>query len=50
MPISKNTYAFEDAGGTTKAVFTSSYASAEALQKVLDMGIVEGASSAINQI
>jgi hypothetical protein len=28
----------------------SAYASAEALQQVLDMGMVEGASSAINQI
>ncbi len=28
----------------------STYATAEALQKVLDMGVVEGASSAINQI
>lgn len=28
----------------------STYASAEALQKVLDMGVIEGARSAINQI
>ena len=28
----------------------STFASAEGLQQVLDMGIVEGASSAINQI
>lgn len=50
MPASKNTYAFEAANGSTKAVFTSTYASAEALQTVLDMGVVEGASAAINQI
>ena len=50
MPVSKNIYAFEGVGSATKAVFTSSYASADALQKVLDMGVVEGASSAINQI
>jgi hypothetical protein len=30
--------------------FTSTYDSAEALQKVLEMGVVEGASSAIDQI
>ncbi|MET4610876.1 hypothetical protein ABIC28_001857 [Rhodococcus sp. PvR044] len=28
----------------------STYESAEALQQVLDMGVIEGASSAINQI
>lgn len=28
----------------------STFSSAEALQQVLDMGVVEGASSAINQI
>jgi hypothetical protein len=28
----------------------STFESAEALQQVLDMGVVEGASSAINQI
>ena len=31
-------------------MFTSTYDSAEALQKVLDMGMVEGATTAINQI
>jgi uncharacterized protein YndB with AHSA1/START domain len=50
LPVSKNTYAFSATGAGTEAVFTSSYDSAEALQKVLEMGIVEGASSAINQI
>ena len=34
----------------TLATFVSAYATVEALQKVLDMGVVEGASSAINQI
>lgn len=32
------------------AVFTSVYESAQGLQKVLDMGVVEGATVAINQI
>ena len=36
--------------GGTRAVFTSTFDSAEDLQKVLDMGIEEGATSAINQI
>ena len=31
-------------------MFTSTFDSAEDLQKVLDMGIEEGATSAINQI
>ena len=36
--------------GGTRATFVGTYATAEALQQVLDMGMVEGASSAINQI
>ena len=48
--MSKNVYAFEATDGGTRATFTATYDSAEALQKVLDMGVVEGASSAINQI
>lgn len=50
MPVSTNVYAFTENGGATRAVYTSTYESAEALQTVLDMGIVEGASLAINQI
>lgn len=50
MPVSTSTYTFEPADGGTRAVFTSVYASAEALQQVLDMGVQEGATSAINQI
>lgn len=50
LPVSKNVYAFQAADGGTRAVFTSTYATAEALQQVLDMGVVEGASGAINQI
>ncbi len=50
MPVSHNTYTFSDIDGLTRATFVSRYASAEALQQVLDMGVVEGASSAINQI
>jgi uncharacterized protein YndB with AHSA1/START domain len=50
MPVSQCVYAFESTATGTRAVFTSTYDSAEALQKVLEMGVVEGASSAINQI
>jgi uncharacterized protein YndB with AHSA1/START domain len=50
LPVSKNVYTFSEHDGGTRATFVSTYASAEALQKVLDMGIVEGSSAAINQI
>lgn len=50
LPVSKNEYRFEEIEGGSRATFTSTYASKEALEKVLSMGIVEGATSAINQI
>lgn len=50
MPVSRNVYTFTAHDGGTRATFVSSYESAEALQQILDMGVVEGASSAINQI
>lgn len=50
LPVSRNDYTFADVDGSTRAVYTSTYENAEALQKVLDMGVVEGASAAINQI
>ena len=50
MPASTNVYSFSDHGGGTRAVFVAHYANADALQQVLNMGIVEGASLAINQI
>lgn len=37
-------------GVGTRAIYVSTFASAEALQQVLDMGVVEGTSSAISQI
>lgn len=51
MPVSKSEYRFSptDDGGT-RAVYTTVYSSPDDLQKVLDMGVIEGASSAINQI
>lgn len=51
MPVSECVYTFEGtADGGTRAVYTSTYATAEALQQVVDMGVEEGSVSAINQI
>jgi uncharacterized protein YndB with AHSA1/START domain len=50
MPVSSSVFTFTPHDGGTRATFVSTYASAEALQQVLDMGMVEGASLAINQI
>ncbi len=50
MPVSQNVYAFEPIETGSRATFTSTYDSDEALQKVLEMGVVEGATSAIDQI
>lgn len=50
LPESKNVYTFAESDGVTHATYVSTFESADALQQVLDMGVVEGASSAINQI
>ncbi|SCL15287.1 SRPBCC family protein [Micromonospora inyonensis] len=50
LPVSGNVYTFTEHDGGTRATYVSTYPSAEALQQVLDMGVVEGASGAINQI
>ena len=50
LPVSRNVYTFAEHDGGTRATYVSTFESAEALQKVLDMGVVEGTSSAINQI
>ena len=50
MPVSGNAYTFTETDGSTQATYVSTYATAEALQQVLAMGVVEGAASAINQI
>lgn len=50
LPVGRNVFSFAEHDGGTRATFMSTYATAQALQKVLDMGIVEGASGAINQI
>ena len=50
MPVSRNDYSFAEVDGGTRATFVGTYASAESLQTVLDMGVVEGSTAAINQI
>ena len=50
MPVSKCVYTFAEHDGGTRATYVSTFASAEALQQVLDMGVVEGSTLAINQI
>ncbi|GEE02001.1 activator of HSP90 ATPase [Gordonia spumicola] len=50
MPVSTNLFEFTAIDTGTRAVYTSTYASAADLDKVLEMGVVEGASLSINQI
>ena len=50
LPESLNSYSFTETANGTRATFVGTYASADDLQKVLDMGVVEGSSLAINQI
>ena len=50
MPEAANSYSFSASDGGTRATFVGTYASAGDLQKVLDMGVVEGSTLAINQI
>ncbi len=50
LPVSRTDCTFTEHDGGTRATFVSTYSSAEALQQVLDMGMIEGATLAINQI
>lgn len=50
LPVATNVYTFTEHEGGTRATYVTTYTSAEALQTVLDMGVIEGATSAINQI
>jgi uncharacterized protein YndB with AHSA1/START domain len=50
LPVGRNVFTFAEHDGGTRATFVSIYATPEALQTVLDLGVVEGATSAINQI
>ncbi|WP_375002113.1 SRPBCC domain-containing protein [Aeromicrobium sp. CTD01-1L150] len=50
MPVSENVYQLEAGGPGTIATYTAVYATSEALQQVLDMGMEEGLTQAINQV
>ena len=50
LPVGRNVFTFTERDGGTRATYVSTYATAEGLQQVLDMGVVEGATSAISQI
>lgn len=50
LPVSTNVFSFTEQDGSTRATYVSTYETAEGLQKVLEMGVVEGATGAINQI
>jgi uncharacterized protein YndB with AHSA1/START domain len=50
LPEATNDYTFTEVDGATRATFVGRYADAESLQKVIDMGVVEGTTQAINQI
>ena len=50
MLVAHNVYAFAAQDGGTVATYVSFFASAEDLQQVLEMGVEEGATEALNQI
>ncbi|MEB3069209.1 SRPBCC family protein [[Mycobacterium] vasticus] len=50
MPVSRNVYRFTEYNGGTRATYESTFASAEDLNKVLEMGVIEGTSAALSQI
>jgi uncharacterized protein YndB with AHSA1/START domain len=50
LPVSTNVYSFAPHEGGTRATYVNTYATAEGLQKVLDMGMIEGSRGAIGQI
>jgi len=50
LPVSKNVFSFEAIDKGTRATYIGTYANREGLEQVLAMGVVEGATAAINQI
>ncbi|MEB3034376.1 SRPBCC family protein [[Mycobacterium] nativiensis] len=50
MAVSKNVYSFAEHDGGTRATYVSTFESAEDLKQVLDMGVIEGTTSALSQI
>jgi len=49
-PVASNVYTFAEHDGGTRATYVTTFASVEDLHKVLDMGVIEGTTSALNQI
>ena len=50
QPVAMSVYTFTERDGRTHATYVSTYETVEGLQAVLDMGVVEGSTDAINQI
>ncbi len=50
LPVSTTVMDFIDRGGKTEVVMVTTYASEEALQTVLNMGMIEGMTIALNQL
>lgn len=50
IPVSRNVYTLHAHDGGTRASYVSTFETAEGLQQVLDMGVIEGATAAINQV
>ncbi|MPV50268.1 SRPBCC domain-containing protein [Pseudactinotalea sp. HY160] len=50
LPVSHNVYSFTTVAGGTRAVYETSYDTVADLQVVLEMGVEEGARTAIDQI
>lgn len=50
MPTTTTRVIFEQAGGGTRMIITSTFPSLEAMQQLIDMGAVEGMQLALSQI
>lgn len=50
LPVSHNVYSFAPNGAGTRATYVATYDSADDMQKVLEMGVEEGATESLNQI
>lgn len=50
LPVAEITMVFEDLGRQTRVISTTKYAKEEDLQAVVQMGVVEGTTDAMNQL
>jgi uncharacterized protein YndB with AHSA1/START domain len=50
LPVATSVYTFTAHDGGTRATYVSTFTSAEGLKQVLEMGVEEGSTLAINQI